>query len=399
MSNIYSGEEILIINEDLIVEKAIKNNPELIAAEKMALAYDAKSHKEYFLENPMAGLEYMGIEGTGINLNASMEKNIIISQKIPFPLKFIWKIGMVNAEADLYKNMYEMKKLEIINKSRIAFYELYKTQKYIEITKEVLEIIKQLSDIAFAKYNQGMVSQQDVAKMDIEKDMIENELIILLSQKEINIQKLRQITGDNAFLNQSFDMQEITIPVLKYQFEEIKEKALNFSPIIKMKQQQKNIAENMRNMAIADYFPDFNLQYKKQIEPYSDEYSLMIEAEIPLWFLNNQQSDISEKWEMAESVKKEYENELNNIILKAKEHFEIIKSNYASLDLLKNKIIPREESVLKSTITSYQSKRVEFMTLLDSERMLLNTKKEYYMRLIEYLMHFRMLEELTGKLN
>lgn len=388
----------VLIDEELIVKKAVDNNPGLIAVEKMAKSYEAKSHKQYFLENPMIGFEYMGIEGTGIDLNSSMEKNFIISQKVPFPLKFIWKIGGANAEANIYKNMYEMKKLEITSSSRIAYYELYKTIKYIEITKEILELIKQLSNIAFAKYNQEMVQQQDVAKMDIEKDMLENELLILSRQKEINIQKLRQITGDNVFLTTAFNLKEIIMPELKYQFEEIKEKALGFSPIIKIKKQQLIISENMRNMAIADYLPDFNLHYRRRIEPYSNEYSIMIEAELPLWFLNNQQSNISEKWEMTESAKKEYENEMNNLILKVKEHFEITKSNYDSLQLLKDRIIPRAESVLKSTMASYQSKKVEFMALLDSERILLEAKKEYYMRLVEYLMHFRMLEEFTGKL-
>ncbi len=398
-TNICADNNTVLIDENLITEKALKNNPELIAAEKMVKSYEAKSHKAYFLENPMAGFEYMGIEGTGINLNSSMEKIFILNQKIPFPLKFIWKIGMANAEYEFYKNLYEMKKLEIINNSKITFYELYKTIKYMELTNEILSLLKQLSDVTFAKYNQGMVLQQVVSKIDIEKDMVENELIILTRQKEVNIQKLRQITGDNAFLSYPFNIKEIQKITFKYTFEEVKEKVLSLSPIIKMKNQQINIAENMRNMAVADYLPDFNLQYKKRIEPYSNEYSIMIEAEIPLWFLNNQQSNISENWEMLEAAKKEYENEINNIILKAKEHFEIIKSNLASLELLENRIIPRAESVLKSTMASYLSKKVEFMTLLDSERMLLEAKKEYYMRLTEYLMHFSMLEELAGKLD
>lgn len=398
-TNIYSGDNAFFLSEDIVVEKAIKNNPELISMEKMAKSYEARSHKEYFLENPMVGIEYMGIEGTGININSPMEKNFIISQKIPFPLKFVWRIGRANTEANVYKYMYEMKKLEIASKSRIAFYELYKTTKYIEITKEILSLIKQLSDIAFVRYNQGMVPQQDVSKMDVENDMLTNELLILSRQREINIQQLRQITNDDTFLKGTFYLEEIKIPEIKYQFEEIKERALLFSPIIKVKKEKLNITENMRNMAIADYLPDFNFQYKKRIEPYSNEYSMMIEAEIPLWFLNNQQSNISENWEMAESAKKEYENEINNIILKVKEHFEIIKSNYDSLNLLKNRIIPRLESVFKSTMASYQSKKVEFMTLLDSERTLLEVKKEYYIRLTEYLMHFRMLEEISGNLD
>jgi len=394
--NIYSGD--IILDENMIAEKAMQNNPELIAAEKMAKSYEAKSHKQFFFENPMIGIEYMGINDSSINLNTSMEQNIAISQKIPFPLKWMWKIGAGIEESNYYKYMYEMKKFEILSASKIAYYELFRTIKFIEITREVLSLLKQLSDIAFVKYNQGMINQFELSKMDIEKDILENDLIVLKREKEIKIQNLRKIISDQEFLKENFSVKEINIPEIRYTFEELKEIALKKSPFLKAKKSLLEASFNMRNMAISDYLPDFNVQLKKQISPAINEYSIMFEAEIPLWFLNNQQADISEKWEMAESKQKEYENAINEIIYKVKEHYEIIKSNNDSIDLYKNKIIPRLNSVVESAMTSYKNKKIEFMTLLDSERMLLDAKKQYYMLVVEYLIHFRMLEELTGSL-
>jgi outer membrane protein TolC len=394
--NIYSGD--IILDENMIAEKAMQNNPELIAAEKMAKSYEAKSHKQFFFENPMIGIEYMGINDSSINLNTSMEQNIAISQKIPFPLKWMWKIGAGIEESNYYKYMYEMKKFEILSASKIAYYELFRTIKFIEITREILSLLKQLADIAFVKYNQGMINQFELSKMDIEKDILENDLIVLKREKEIKIQNLRKIISDQEFLKENFSVKEINIPEIRYTFEELKEIALKKSPFLKAKKSLREASFNMRNMAISDYLPDFNVQLKKQISPAINEYSIMFEAEIPLWFLNNQQADISEKWEMAESKQKEYENAINEIIYKVKEHYEIIKSNNDSIDLYKNKIIPRLNSVVESAMTSYKNKKIEFMTLLDSERMLLDAKKQYYMLVVEYLIHFRMLEELTGSL-
>ena len=394
--NIYSGD--IIIDENMIAEKAMQNNPELIAAEKMVKSYEAKSHKQFFFENPMIGIEYMGINDSSINLNTSMEQNIAISQKIPFPLKWMWKIGAGIEESNYYKYMYEMKKFEILSASKIAYYELFRTIKFIEITREILSLLKQLADIAFVKYNQGMINQFELSKMDIEKDILENDLIVLKREKEIKIQNLRKIISDQEFLKENFSVKEINIPEIRYTFEELKEIALKKSPFLKAKKSLREASFNMRNMAISDYLPDFNVQLKKQISPAINEYSIMFEAEIPLWFLNNQQADISEKWEMAESKQKEYENAINEIIYKVKEHYEIIKSNNDSIDLYKNKIIPRLNSVVESAMTSYKNKKIEFMTLLDSERMLLDAKKQYYMLVVEYLIHFRMLEELTGSL-
>ncbi len=390
--------ESRIITENAVVDAALKNNPGLIAAEKMARSFDAKSHKQFFLENPMLGFDVMGVKDNTLDINSSMQKYVMITQKIPFPLKYIWKASGAVAESDLYRYMYEMKRLETVNNVRSAYYELYKTIKYIEITNGASAVLKQISNIAFARYNQGMVSQQDVFKSDLETALLDNELLTLNRQRESDLQRLRQITADDSLLTSTaYSLEDPQVPELKTTFEEIKASALKEAPSIKAAGAGRDTADNMRNMAIADYLPDFNLTYKKSIDPGSTNYEFMVEAEVPLWFLNNQQADIGEKWEMAASKGSELEDEKNRVVFEAKDHFETIKSDYRLIDLYKSKLIPQAEAGLKSALASYQSKKIEFMTLLDSERMLLDMKKDYYMRLTEYLMHLRMLEELTGK--
>jgi outer membrane protein TolC len=401
LTAIFSGliaAENIVLTENAVVDKALKDNPGLAAAEKMARSYDAKSHKQFFLENPMIGFDVMGVKDYTLNLNSSMNKYLTISQKIPFPLKYFWKISGAVAESDVYRDMYEMKKFETVSAARLAYYELYKTIKYIEITNAGAAVLKQISNIAFAKYNQGMVSQQDVFKSDLETSLLDNELLMLNRQKETDLQRLRQVTADDTLLTgTAYSLEDLAVPEFKFDFQEIMDNVLKGSPALKTARSVKDSADNMRNMAIVDYLPDFNLAYKKSIDPGSENYEFMVEAEIPIWFLNNQQADIGEKWEMAASKNSVLEDEKNRVIFEAKDHFETIKSDYRLMDLYKNKLIPQAEAGLKSALASYQSRKIEFMALLDSERMLLDMKKDYYMRLTEYLMHLRMLEELTGK--
>jgi cobalt-zinc-cadmium efflux system outer membrane protein len=387
------------ISEQYVIDAALKNNPGLIAAEKMARSYESKSHRQFFLENPMVGFDVMGVRDYTFDINSSMQKFLVITQKIPFPVKYIWKAGGAAAEADLYRYMYEMKKLETIDSARAAYYELYKTLKYIDITNGAAGVLKQLSNIAFAKYNQGAVSQQDVIKADLEADLLGNELLTLNRQKEADAQKLRQVTADESLLTgTAYSLEDPLVPELKAGFDEIKDTVIKNAPSIKASVSDMTVSDNMRNMAIADYIPDLNIMYKKSVDPGSGDYEFMVEAEIPLWFLNNQQADIGEKWEMAASKENTLEDTKSNAVSEARDHYETIKADYRLIDLYKNKLIPQAEAGLKSALASYQSKKIEFMTLLDSERMLLDMKKDYYMRLTEYLMHYRMLEELTGKL-
>ena len=157
-----------VLTESAVIEKAVANNPGLIAAEKMARAIESKGHKQFFLENPMAGVDYMNGQVSLISPGNRADEIFVVEQKIPFPLKYIWKAGGAAAETDEYKYMYEMKKFETIDNARAAYYELYKTIKYIDITGGASAVLKQISGIAFARYNQGMVTQQDVIKADLE---------------------------------------------------------------------------------------------------------------------------------------------------------------------------------------------------------------------------------------
>lgn len=387
-----------VITLKAVTDMAAANNPDLIAAEKMARSYESKSHKQFFLENPMVGFDIMGIKDSTLDMDNTMVKYLTISQKIPFPLKYIWKAAGASAESDRYRYMYEMKKLETLENAREAYYELYKTTKYIEITAAAASVMKQVSDIAFVKYNQGAASVQDSARADIESGLLEDSLAGLKRQRETDIQALRKATGNDGFLEQDvFTLEELSVPELKNGFEAIKEMVLKGAPALKAAKAGRSESDNMRDMAISDYIPDLNVQLKKSVVPGSRDYELMVEAEIPVFFLNNQQADIGEKWEMAEAKQNEYISAQNSAVLEAKGHYETIMANARSMNLYKNRLIPQAESGLRSAISSYQSKKTDLISLLDSERMLLDMKKDYYMRLTEYLMHYRMLEELAGE--
>ncbi len=392
--------ENTVITEAQVVKAALDNNPALASAVKMADAADAASHKEFWLPNPMAGIEYMGLSDRGLSLgDASMGKNLTISQAVPWPFKYIWKAGAAVSRSDYARYMAKAMEKEVVSSARKSFYELYRIERTIAITQEASSIVKQLSDIAFAKYNSGMASQQDVLKADIENQMLLNETQSLRRMKEIAMEKLSAVSGGAVNLTQTvFDISEPEVPELKMDFDRVRELVLEGSPVVKAAVSAKNVSENMRNMAIADYIPDLKFTYKKLVDPGSNDYSLMVEAEVPVWFLTNQQADIGEKGAMADAGAKDVENASNAAVLEAREHFEIINANFRTMDLYKARLIPQTEAAVKSMTSSYKSRKADFMALLDSERMLLEMKKDYYMKMEEYLMHYRMLEEIAGSL-
>jgi outer membrane protein TolC len=386
-----------VITEKQVVDSALKNNPDIAAAEKRAGSYEAKSHRRFFLKNPMVGFDVMAVNDNTVNLGAGAQKFLVITQEIPEPFAFFWEAAAASDGAEGYKYAYEMKKFEIRAAARAEYYELYKTLKFIDITKETAGIVKQAADIAFVKYNQGAVSQQDVLKADLEKDILENDITTLNRQKETGIQALRKYSGDENITGEGdFSLEEPRLAGLKYGFDDIKKMVLSGAPYVKKAEAEKREWENSRNATIAGYIPGLSVEFKKSVDPGSDNYELMVEAELPIFFLNNQQADIGEKLDMAQAKGDELAETRDKAVLEAKDDYDTVKSDFSSLELYKSRLIPEAEAGLSSALASYQSKKTGFLDLLDSERMLLDLKKDYYMRLAEYLTHFRMLEELAG---
>jgi outer membrane protein TolC len=343
----------------------------------------------------MLGVELMGIKSYTTGFSQAMTKQLDISQKVPFPLKFYYSALAAHDSSDMAMWSYEMKKRETEKDIRLSYYALYKITKTIETNNETVSLLKQVSKIAASRADTSM----DSVKADIEYARLQNELTSLKEQKKTAAAMLNRAAGSNLIAeNSDFIIEPPVIPELKMSLNDIRSAVLLKASAIRMAESGKNMAANMRNGEIAGYIPDLNITLKKQIEPGSDDYEIMFEAEIPLWFFSNQQSDIAKAGSGADAADKNYESEKQRILYEAYDHYQTIKSDFRTLNLYGDVLIPQAEAAFRASVASYQSKKSDFMSMIYSEKMVLDMRQDYYMHMQEYLTHFRMLEELAGSM-
>ena len=65
--------------------------------------------------------------------------------------------------------------------------------------------------------------------------------------------------------------------------------------------------------------------------------------------------------------------------------------------LYKTALIPQTEQAFEATKIGYETGRVDFLNLLDSERILLQTRLAYYKAIADYQKSIAFLERITGK--
>src|SRR3974390_255872 len=115
---------------DLTTE-AMKNNPEIVAAQKSSEAARQRPTQESSLPDPMVSLGYANAgypyPGAGLGRAPMANIRIMYPQEIPFPGKVKSRGEMASKEADASFQQYQAVQLGVISRLKQAYYRLQYT--------------------------------------------------------------------------------------------------------------------------------------------------------------------------------------------------------------------------------------------------------------------------------
>ena len=158
-----------LLNVDQLIDEALQNNPEILAAKKRLEVFKEKIPQAYALEDPMFGF---GIVNLPTNFRFRDEdmtmKEISISQKLPFPGKRPLMREMAEKEAEAVFNEIQGKVHQIIKDVKTAYYDLSHIHRTTEVTQRNKNILENFVKIAETRYAVGEGIQQDVLKAHLE---------------------------------------------------------------------------------------------------------------------------------------------------------------------------------------------------------------------------------------
>lgn len=396
-ANLLRAADQQVLSLDEVIATALKDNPQLKAAQQKLKANQSRIKSAYGLPDPWVGLEYQNVpKGTTRFQDADM-KMYTISQEIPWPGKLSLRAKVSHSQAGLIEAEYKAKERDIIAQVKQAYYELYLNYKLIAINRENAELAKQIVKVAESKYTVGKASLAEVLKMQVEAAKLNNQLITLENKRQIAQARI------NTLLNRDVST-EIGIPEyqeekpFQYSLEELytltkinRPELLGATSAIK--QSSLNLSLTRR-----EYFPDFMLTYKQRFDTgdMANGWDGMFNVTVPLWFWQKQNNMVNEMQAEKEMVLADYKAMENMALLEVKQMYLKLDAAQRQIDLTKNSILPQAEQVLKVSQTGYAADKVEFLDLLDSQRMYLEAQQDYYMSLMDYQMAKAELEQIVG---
>jgi cobalt-zinc-cadmium efflux system outer membrane protein len=392
------------LNVDQLVDEAIQNNPEILAARQRWEVFKEKVPQAYALEDPMFSF---GITNLPTNFSFKDEdmtmKEFAISQKFPFPGKRPLMKEMAENEAEAVSKEIQIKIHQIIREVTVAYYELSHVYRASEVTERNKEILESFAKIAETRYSLGEGIQQDVIKAHLEIAKMVDELIMWNQKKRAAEAKL------NALLNRPPETvlgkpEEVNPRTFPYTVEELQKMAVEMSPTLQGMKKMIDAKEKAYALAKREYYPDLKLLFaygqRDKTPEGSNRYDMltgMVEVNIPIFYKSKQDRKVAEtkadilNWEAQYRAMK---NELHSMIT---DMVTMIQRVERQIELYKTGIIPQAGLQIDSALSAYRVNKADFMTLLDSRMTLYKVELDYHQALTEFEKNAAGLGAVIGK--
>jgi cobalt-zinc-cadmium efflux system outer membrane protein len=385
-----------------LIEEALSQNPQIKAARNeweasLEVITQAKS-----LPDPVLSYAHFG---QSIETRLGPQRNkFSLSQKFPFFGKLSLKGEIAKSTASFFAEQYNAVQAEVVLNVKKAYFSLFWFDKALEISKEEKEVLQRLAKIARKKYETGQGNQQDVLKAHLEISRVTDKTL-LLEQGRKGI-----IAGLNSLLNRPPDLlfeeiEEFKIPELTVELKDLYQWAREFRP--ELRKARYLIEKNEKSLKLAkkNYFPDFNIMFDyidvgagTTTSPNDGRNSWMasIGINIPIWRgkLRASEAEAAVKIEASQQGYRDIESKTLSLV---NELFFEVKTASEEVNLYKYSLIPQAEQSLKASEVGYLAGKVDFLNLLDSERMLLQIKTGYFKAVADLGKSLAQLERVVGK--
>ena len=397
-----SAQEAVLRLEPLIHE-ALAVNPEIKADGKRWDAAKERPPQEGSLDDPMLSFEIVNLPTNSFSFSQDdmTMKQFSLSQTFPFFGKRGLRSEVAQREANAIGQGFRDKQNEIVRRVKETFYELYISDRSLEVVEKNREVLKEFVKIAETKYSVGKGIQQDVLKAQVELSKLLDEQIRLEQTRQAAAAKL------NAILNRAPQTplgrtEEVLKEEMTRDLKTLQDRALENRPLLKALQEEVERNKAAHALARRRYFPDltmsagYGFREDSGTAKRSDMLSAGFSINIPLYFRTKQDRQVAETSALINSAREQYQAARNEVLSLVKQLVSDIEKGSKLIDLLQTGLIPQAQLSLDSAVAGYQVNKVDFLTLLDNRLTLFNFEKEYYRALGEYRASLARLEWVIG---
>lgn len=391
------------VNLDLLLNLAHERNQGLQSAYRKIDAALEQYPQAAYLDNMLS--QYNAFTK---QLNTKIGKprhKEMVAMKFPFPDMLTLKGNVVTQDVQLMQKDAEIVLRDLITDVRLAYYDYLFVYDALAITRENQELLLQMIQIATAKFRASMGNYQSVLKAQVELSRLSDSILTLDDKRETLAARINSLLNrlPDAALGIPevvADMDVIALPEELYALavehrQEIQKQKIVISKMELMIQMAGKMSTPDASPGNS-YFEDrTGLRSGTDKMPMTFMTNRIVNPDTSAWFARDD-AYVREVEVKVDAMQQMITNMEDKTRFMVKMHHFGASTGVRSVALHENTLIPQAQQALEATSIAYQAAKVDFLSLLDAQRMLLMLRLAKQQALLNHRQHIAQLEQAVG---
>ncbi len=316
---------------------------------------------------------------------------LILMQRIPFPGKRGLSGDIAARNAAVAGRSSQALALDLDYEVKVAYYDFVRVVEVESVLVHERALLRGMREVAGVREAAGTAPQQDVLKLDLAIADLENEVTMVVHEEKRARARLNEFLGRQA--HEPLPRPSWKVPVADIaEATALADSALARRPEVAATASELEATELSRRLAKREYIPDFMIGAKWEFGGEMDDaWELMAGIDLPIW-LGKRRAMVREAEAMHEAVRHRLRADSLRVHREVEDATHGVRSAGERLVRFEQRILPRAEQAFQSSEAGYRGGRVEFIDYIDSQRMLLAMRREYFGVIAELGMEVAALE-------
>ena len=382
-----------------VVAEALAKNPEIAVAQKRYEAARQRPAQERSLPDPMVSAGYNAtgnpLPGAGLGTDPIANIGFMVRQELPYLGKLALRSSIASREAVAEFQQIEATRLSVIARVKQAYYRLAYTHTVADVLRSNRALLDTLLKVSENRYSVGEAAQQDVIKAQTQISILELQLERVRQERATREGELNALLARAATTSVG-DPDEMQLTPFELSLDALVAAAHTNAPMLKRDQIMIDRSRLAVDAARREYKPDFALSggyYNMGSMP--PMYEFRFDVKVPFQRARRAAA-VAEQLSTVEQARNTYDSTRLGLQGRIQEDFQMASTSNRLARLYRDTVLPEARLALESSLASYQTGRVDFLSVITNFGTVLEYEMSYIDELASYHTAVSRIEEMTG---
>jgi outer membrane protein TolC len=323
------------------------------------------------------------------------------SQKLPWFGKRDLRGRVAQAEAGAAYQDINDTRLQVVQITRVAFYDYYLVERKAELIEQNARVMRQFRDAAQVKYENSQVTQQDLLQADVELTDIERRRIEIERMRRIAIARINTLLRRAPSSPLPAPPSTLTLSMEPPATDVLQQMAIARRPDLAALATRVRSEEAAVDLALKQYYPDAEVfgRYDSFWQPASTQKDLRaqvgVNMNVPIYRKKLRAAVCEAQFRLSQR-RAEYQQRLLDIQYEVESAYEQVQESRRTAQLYSEKFLQFAERNVEAARSNYDLGQANFLVLALAQRQLIDLREKYQQALSDYHRRIADLERAIG---